>query len=630
MVSARSFAVLLFFIMFGIKIVMFFSESAISLNAWEWLPIWPAMSYQHVILALLCFGVYAGLLFLGGFNRYLSIVMLVTVAAIQMTIPFLHISSFRVEQIIGSYTTFEMTQADSEGSVFNGELFDKANLPFTLSGLMLALGAVTLPIVFKKWMGWLLSFLTVRRAAIIFVTWMVLGLAGVRVISSYIGVADKDPIVFYFTDLFEKKTGLFEEDTSKVTRFSTQQIFGDKKVIPTRSLFSNVDEWRKTKKNVILIVMESMPATQASFMGPIKRGTQSIDTTPNLRGMTNHMLLWKNHYTVHPTSMNSLFSIGCSMYPYPVGDTITTTNPRIPCKSISEVFAKNKYKTALFHSGRFSFWNKSKFYKGRGFKFMFDARNMPGKNIQKFKWGIDEETTADAVSKFIESNKGKSFFVQYLTVFPHAPYDYKAGPWVAYPERGDENKYHNCVRYEDAAIKKVVDTVKRLGLENDTLFIFVSDHGEAFYEHRGNRVHSIFIYEENVHTALGMYNPILFPKSRSTNRVTSHIDILPTVADLLDIPREKPWQGASLMQDSPSPLVYFLANWGSKFGGVRDGQYKAIWNKDTGRLQIFDLKKDRKERRDLSTTLSERVETYRSLIRDWWMYQMKLIPTFGR
>jgi phosphoglycerol transferase MdoB-like AlkP superfamily enzyme len=320
-----------------------------------------------------------------------------------------------------------------------------------------------------------------------------------------------------------------------------------------------VDQWRKTKKNVVLIVMESMLAAQASFMGAIKRKEGRIDTTPNLREMNNHMLLWKNHYSVHPTGMNSLFSIACSMYPYPVGDTITTTNPQIPCKSISEVFAKNKCKTAQFHSGRFSFWRKDKFYRGRGFNVMRDARNLGRKSVRAFKWGIDEEVTAEAVSNFIEKNRDRSFFVQNITVFPHAPYDYREGPWAIYPdtEEESESKYHKCVRYEDAAIHKVVETVQRLGLENDTLFVFVSDHGEAFFEHPGNRVHSIFIYEENIHVAFGMYNPILFPRARSTKRITSHIDILPTLTDLLGFRREKPWQGASLMIDSASPLVFF-------------------------------------------------------------------------
>jgi hypothetical protein len=207
--TARSFAVVLFLIIFGIKIMLFFSGSAIVLRTWEWIPIWPVMSYQHLIFAVLCFCLYAGLLFLGSCNRPLAVAMLVAVAVVQLVIPFLHISSLRVEQIIGSYTTFEMTQADSDGSIFNKELFEKANLPFTLSGLILSLSAVIVPLVLKGPMRRLLSFLTVKRTADGISVWIVIGIVGIHLIPNFIGVAGDDPVIFYYADMIEKKFGLF-------------------------------------------------------------------------------------------------------------------------------------------------------------------------------------------------------------------------------------------------------------------------------------------------------------------------------------------------------------------------------------------------------------------------------------
>lgn len=634
MKKARSFAVLLAVIFIGIKLVLFFTESSITLRWWEWIPIWPAISYQHIIVALICFGLYTGLFFIGGKNRPLGIAMASLVGIVQFVLPFLHISSLRVEQIIGSYTTFEMTQADSEGSIFLGALLDPENLMFTIPGFLLSCAATTLPFVFRKRAAKILSFLTLKRAAIIFGVWIVLGAAGARIISSFIGVTADDPVIFYYADLLEKELSLLNAEASapndKEALFPTEQIYGSKKIIPTKHLFSNLEKWRKTKQNIVLIVMESMPASQASFMGTVKLKKEVRDTMPNLKKMAPHMLLWENHYTVHPTSMNSLFSIGCSMYPYPGGGNITTINPRAPCESISEVLHKKGYKAALFHSGRFSFWKKTKFFKKRGFSIMRDARNMPGKNIEKFKWGIDEIATAEAVAGFIKKNKDKPFFIQYITVFPHVPYHYKDGPWAIYPSKKRIDKYHNCLRYEDAAIKIVTDTVKKVGLEDDTLFIFVSDHGEAFYEHPGNETHSIYVYEENVHVAFAMYNPILFPTHRSTKRVTSHIDILPTVADLIGAEHAAPWQGKSLLEDLASPTVYFFANWGSKLAGLRDDRYKAIWNRNKKVLQIFDLKKDKREKKDLIKKFSERRKAYHSALTDWWENQAKLISTFGK
>ncbi len=293
--------------------------------------------------------------------------------------------------------------------------------------------------------------------------------------------------------------------------------------------------------------------------------------------------------------------------------------------------ARMGYKTALFHSGRFSFWDKLDFYRDRGFDLMQDAKTLPGaRKSKKLPWGIDEFITVRAVNNFIKKHKNDSFFIQYINVFPHAPYKYLEGDYAIFPEKANIDKYHNCLRYADAAIKGVVDNLKKLKLLDDTLLIFVGDHGEAFYEHPGNRVHSIYIYEENVHVAMAMVNPILFPKSRRTSQVTSHIDILPTVADLIGAERNSIWQGKSLLEDHPSGPVYFFANWGRKFVGVRDGDFKVIWDKKVNDLQVYDLKKDPFERKNIVSTYEDRVGRYRDVLRDWWTYQTIFIKTFGK
>ncbi len=627
METAGSFAILLLPIFIGIKIVLLFTESSIKLQFWEWFAIWPAITYQHIIAAIIVFGIYTGILFLGKHNRNLGIAALVLVCIIQFLVPFLHISSLRVAQILGGYTTFEMIQADSEGSIYSGALSDLKNLPYTLSGAVLSTIALLIPLLLRHRFVKVLSNISWKKYVIIASAWIVAGIVTVRLLTSFISMTESDPILFFFSDMIQKESGLsyVSDDTS--LNYPTEQIFGDNNIVETASLFSNLEQWKKTKRNVILIVMESLPAAQASFMGKVERDSENRDTTPNLKALRKNMLTWNNHYSVHPTSMNSLFSINCSMYPYPEGGTITGTNPKIPCQSISEILTQKGYKAALFHSGKLSFWRKHKFFASRGYSLMKDAAKIKDPKVQTFHWGIDEQVMANSVVDFIEKNKSKPFFIQYITLFPHTPYDYVAGPWAVYPEKELIDKYHNCVRYADASIKIVTDAVKKMGLEKDTLFVFVGDHGEAFYEHPGNRVHSIFVYEENVHVAFGMLNPLLFPKSKKTERVTSHIDILPTVAELLDIPRRDPWQGYSLLENRPSPLVYFFANWGTKFGAVRDGQYKAIWNKDKNSMQIFDLNKDPKERKNLSNVMKERVDPYRKAIKRWWDYQVKLIPS---
>jgi arylsulfatase A-like enzyme len=89
--------------------------------------------------------------------------------------------------------------------------------------------------------------------------------------------------------------------------------------------------------------------------------------------------------------------------------------------------------------------------------------------------------------------------------------------------------YDSTVAFLDAEFAKLVHGLKRRGLYDETLIIFVSDHGEEFYEH-GNWEHGKSLYSEVIHVPL----IIRFPdgmglNAASVDRPASHVDIVTTV-----------------------------------------------------------------------------------------------------
>lgn len=66
----------------------------------------------------------------------------------------------------------------------------------------------------------------------------------------------------------------------------------------------------------------------------------------------------------------------------------------------------------------------------------------------------------------------------------------------------------------------------------ETIVIFLSDHGDLLGAHGGlfQKWHNA--YEESIHVPLMIHNPVLFPKRRSTDLLTSHADLLPTMLGL--------------------------------------------------------------------------------------------------
>lgn len=81
----------------------------------------------------------------------------------------------------------------------------------------------------------------------------------------------------------------------------------------------------------------------------------------------------------------------------------------------------------------------------------------------------------------------------------------------------------------DKEVGKILDALDRTGLADSTVVVFTSDHGDMLGAHGGMHQKWHNAYEETVHVPLIVSNPKLFPQARTTNRITSHIDLLPTL-----------------------------------------------------------------------------------------------------
>jgi len=141
---------------------------------------------------------------------------------------------------------------------------------------------------------------------------------------------------------------------------------------------------------------------------------------------------------------------------------------------------------------------------------------------------------------------------------PHMPYNEQA-PW--YDGDGANNARERTVRAYDSEINYVDQKIKELsdifGWEDNAVVLFTSDHGEEFWEH-GRTGHGKTLFREVIHVPMFLYHPEM-PGHVRVEEFVHLIDILPTLADLLDLPFEQQWRGQSLM-----PLVF-----GRKFEAPR-------------------------------------------------------------
>ena len=102
-----------------------------------------------------------------------------------------------------------------------------------------------------------------------------------------------------------------------------------------------------------------------------------------------------------------------------------------------------------------------------------------------------------------------------------------------------EKEYVNFYAYlnkkADEHIVKILDTLDSAGLTEDTIIIRTADHGELGLSH-GMREKAYTVYEEMIHIPLIISNPKLFPAARTTEALYCHLDLLPTIAELVGVP----------------------------------------------------------------------------------------------
>jgi arylsulfatase A-like enzyme len=340
---------------------------------------------------------------------------------------------------------------------------------------------------------------------------------------------------------------------------------------------------------------------------------------PNVTALAEQGVLFERAYAVYPESIRGLFAVLCSRFPGM--DTRPEQYERVTTQSLAAMLRGRGYHTALFHSGRFRYLCMNAVVRGRGFQILEDAGQIGGDRDSSF--GIDEPSTVRRLLGWIDGlPRGEQFFAAYVPIAGHHPYETpEPGP---FPERGDIDRYRNALHYADAAVGQLVRGLRERGLEGETVVVLVGDHGQAFGQHQGNFGHTLRIYEENVRVPLVVWAPGAVPGPVRVPGPASHLDITPTVLDLVGLDPDPGHQGQSLLRGGREK-VYFFADASLGLLGLRDGRWKYIHETDSDRSRLFDLDADPGEQTNLADSQPGLMDGYRREALGWARVQRGLI-----
>lgn len=391
--------------------------------------------------------------------------------------------------------------------------------------------------------------------------------------------------------------------------------------LPARSIERAFPPGVERPRNAILIVLESVGTEYVGCYG------SRFDTTPRLDALAAQQgWIFDSIYVQATSSCKSLVALTASVYPRPDWLLIVRDNPGFDVPTIPQTLSKDGYRSCFAHSGYWSWKGRDRYLRERGTDAVLDASNIGGESVNS--WGIDDRKMFEAMLAWIDKDRQRPFFAFAYTIETHHPYVASAPLHDFGVDDPELNRYLNAVRGADRQIARLMDELRRRGLAESTVVAVTSDHGESFGQH-GQRIHSFGLYEQAVHVPLVILHPALAKSAGHVPTIGQHIDIGPTLMEMLG--REPPaeWQGRSLCSPRRSPRAYFLSVGNEVALGVRDGDFKYHYYVDSKREELFDVRLDPGESRNLAETRPEVCQAFRARLAGWTRFQREFLAEHG-
>jgi choline-sulfatase len=363
--------------------------------------------------------------------------------------------------------------------------------------------------------------------------------------------------------------------------------------------------------NLIFITIDTVRASEMGFLGYDK------PTTPNLDALAAEAVVYDRAYSMASYTGKALAPMLIGKYPSETLRDGGHFNTYLPGNTF---LAERLQGAGIFTLGAASHWYfRPRFGVTQGFD-VFDLSAVPADG----QGDTDSTTTGkpltDAAVKLLGENASTHRFALWVHYFdPHSQYvAHEGAPDFANPEKPPGWRltaaYDGEIWFTDQQIGRLLDYARTQTWWKDTVVVVTSDHGEALGEHGINFQHGWEIYEPLMRIPLIVRVPGVEPHHVPVKR--SVIDLVPTVLDLLRIPRPPPGElsGQSMMPD-------LLAQGGASFEerdvylDMPDGPYthlrRGIIHGTTpgaklihlgGKLyQLYDLARDPGEHDDLSS-----------------------------
>jgi len=357
---------------------------------------------------------------------------------------------------------------------------------------------------------------------------------------------------------------------------------------------------------------------------------EDLETTPFMDDLAKNSLLADRAYVSVPYSSKANVATNCGIFPHPVQVSYglaPEANPGgIPARCLPDLLKDQGYSTAYFYAGSKNFEDFGSLINNFGYDQLYSYESMGAQDFQRMRdLGLSGKSGDEVILKPSEEwltqqkESGKPLLATYFTAATHYPYMVPDGyKEEKFAEDEDLNRYLNAIRLQDTFLKDLFYQYKDLGLYDNTVFVILGDHGEAFGEH-GLYTHGNTPHEEALRIPMLIHDPKRFENGARVEAPVSQLDVLPTIADLLGYKIDGgAYQGSSLLRSLPEDRSLHFSCWGAESClASLEGTEKYIYFYDNQPDQLFDISEDPLERKNLAGQRQKDVEKRRSELLAW-------------
>lgn len=289
---------------------------------------------------------------------------------------------------------------------------------------------------------------------------------------------------------------------------------------------------QKRPYNLVIFLQESLGAEYVGSLG-------GLPLTPEFDKLTKEGLLFTNLYCTGTRSVRGIEAVISGFLPSPSESVVKLSNSQTGFFTLAAALKDKGYHTSFIYGGMANFDNMASFFNGNGFEDIVDEPDFSNdKTALEGTWGFSDEDLAVKANSYFKSKGEKPFFSLMFSTSNHEPFEFPDRRIKLYDKK--KQTVHNAIEYADFSIGKFFEMAKKEAYFKNTIFIVIADHNTRTYGKNLVPINKFHIPALIIGPGVG--------KGITYNKLSSQIDIPPTLLDMIGMDVTNPMPGRDLLK----------------------------------------------------------------------------------